>query len=348
MSAARLLTIFNLCHDMDMMAERVYTSLASIVDDVELSAFWNHMAEEEAGHVSFWESLMPLAKDGMIPEIFDKPLTVIADLEHNYDRARELESNVVPGITPKESFTIAFRLEYYLLHPVFEAFFAYARELRPVAKTMGPDESYEKHIDNLITALGRFCGDVPEMELLGDTLRTLWWENRRLATTINTDNLTGLMNRRGFFNAAKPFMDLARRDEKNIGIILADLDDFKGYNTTHGHAAGDELLKSIGLALRQVVRSSDLVARFSGEEFIILFYALEAGNLEDMGRKMRKTISACSYDGGSCTASVGAASLKSIAPGGKPCCVNLEEVLSQATRNLEEAKNKGRDQVVTS
>jgi len=267
-------------------------------------------------------------------------------LEHNFERAQILEKTLEPGVSAKDSFVIAFRLEYYLLHPVFEAFFSYVRELRPIAEVMHSDESYASHINDLISALGRFCGEVPEMELLSDTLKTLWWENRRLAKTINADSLTGLMNRRGFFSAAEPFMDLARRDDKNIGLILADMDDYKGYNAVRGHDAGDSLLKNIGLALRQVVRSSDLVARFGGEEFVVLFYALEEGSLGDVAEKIRKTINACSHDGAGCTASVGAASLESNGPGGGLCCVNLEEVLSQATRNLEEAKKRGRDQVI--
>lgn len=348
MGIERLLQIFNLCKDMDTMAARVYSKLATLVENPELADYWRMMASEEAEHTAFWKRLLPLAEQGMIPEVFDEPDKVIADLEHNIDRAKSLEANLVPGISPKDAFVIAFRLEYYLLHPVFEAFFNYARELRAIAEVMKPEDTYDEHIDNLIDALGYFCGDVPEMELLSDTLKSLWQENRGLTKTINVDSLTGLLNRRGFFSAAKPFLDLARRDEKNIGLILADMDDFKGYNAMQGHEAGDNLLKHIGLALRQVVRSSDLVARFGGEEFLIMFYGLEQEKLGDLAEKIRKTINACSHNGSRCTASVGAASLESKSPSGATCCVNLEEVLSQATRNLEEAKKGGRDQVFVS
>lgn len=348
MGSQKLLDICQLCKAMDSMASRVYRDLQLTVGDSALSAFWRDMAADEARHLIFWNALIPLVEQGMIPEIFDEPEKILVDLKHNFDRAKELEVSIESGVSAKETFTIAFRLEYYLLHPVFEAFFSYARELRPIAESMGDEGDYEAHINKLITSLIRFCGSVPEMELLGDILRTLWEENRRLATTINTDPLTGLMNRRGFFNAAKPLLDLARRDEKNIGLILADLDDFKKYNAMHGHDAGDELLKSIGSALRQVVRSSDLVARFSGEEFMVLFYALEQGNLEEMAQKMAKTIKACSHNGQGMTASVGAASFDSSGPDGKECCVNLEEVLSQATCNLVKAKSSGANQIVTS
>lgn len=348
MSSDRLLKILHLCQAMDVMSARVYTRLSSLVDDAELAEYWLSMANEEAEHMAFWEQLIPLAEKGMIPEIFDEPSKVIGDLEHNMERAQELEKKLAPGVSAKDAFIIAFRLEYYLLHPVFEAFFSYARELRPIAEIMRDGSSYDAHIGGLINALGRFCGEVPEMELLSDTIKTLWWDNRRMAKTINTDGLTGLLNRRGFFNSAKPFMDLARRDDRNIGLILADMDDFKGFNAARGHDAGDILLKNIGLALQQVVRSSDIVARFGGEEFIVLFYALEKDSLADVADKIRKTINSCSHNGSKCTASVGAASLESLAPGGGPCCVNLEEVLSQATKNLEEAKKLGRDQVVAS
>jgi len=333
---------------MDTMAARIYSTLSSFVVEPELSAYWGEMATQEVHHMIFWDKLIPLAEEGMIPEVFDEPAKVIEDLEHNFERAQSLEKTLAHGLSAKDSFTIALRLEYYLLHPVFESFFSYVRELRPIAEVMHSGETYASHINGLIAALGRFCGEVPEMELLGDTLKTLWMENRRLAKTINADALTGLMNRRGFFSAAEPFMDLARRDDKDIGLILADMDDYKGYNAVRGHDAGDSLLKNIGLALRQVVRSSDLVARFGGEEFVVLFYALEEGSLGDVAEKIRKTINACSHGGAGCTASVGAAALSSKGLGGGLCCINLEEVLSQATKNLEKAKKQGRDQVVTS
>lgn len=348
MSVGKLLKICNLCREMDRMAEQTYATLSTIVGNAELRDYWTGMADEEAGHVAFWEVLIPLAEQDMIPEIFDDPGKIIVDLEHNYERARGLVSLLEPGITDKDAFIIAFRLEYYLLHPVFEAFFSYVRELRPVADLVCSEVICDGHIEKLITAMGKFCGSDPAMELLGDLLRSLWEENRQLARAINVDSLTGLMNRRGFFNAARPFLDLARRDGKNIGLILADMDDFSGYNDRAGHEAGDALLKSIGLVLRQVVRSSDLVARFGGEEFVVLFYALSEGNLADVAEKMRRTINACSQGGYSCTASVGAASLESPGPEGAAQCANLEEVLSLATRNLEEAKKKGRNRVVVS
>jgi len=336
------------CLKVGQITCRVYGFFQASAQDDALQTFWGKMLEGEKQLVVFWESLLPLIQAGMIPDIFDDPERIQQELTRHHERAMGFSSNLATEMAPKDMFILAFRLEYYLLYPVFEILFDFARELRLVSASGGNWGDPKSHVSDLFEGVTRFCGASPEMELLGETMKMLWMENRRLATTINTDPLTGLMNKRGFFNASKPLMDLALRDRKNIGLILADLDDFKKFNALYGQQAGDKLLKSIGSALRQVVRSSDLVTRFGGEEFMILFYAIEHCHLDDMAAKIAKTIQACSSDGQGCTASVGAATLMSGKAEVGTCCVNLEEVLSVAAKNLEKAKETGEGGVVVS
>ena len=93
------------------------------------------------------------------------------------------------------------------------------------------------------------------------------------------DSLTGLANRGVFEDELAREWDACRRHNVPLTVILADLDHFKAINDTHGHAAGDEVLRQAAKMLAQSSRSSDLVARYGGEEFVVVApdCPLEAG-----------------------------------------------------------------------
>ncbi len=84
------------------------------------------------------------------------------------------------------------------------------------------------------------------------------------------DELTGLYNRRQFLHAAEAELERARRGESCFAIALADIDHFKHYNDRFGHVAGDDLLRHFARVLTKSLRRMDTVARFGGEEFIML------------------------------------------------------------------------------
>ena len=84
------------------------------------------------------------------------------------------------------------------------------------------------------------------------------------------DDLTGLLNRRGFYSLASKHLKLAQREDWDLALIFADLDDLKLINDQFGHAAGDQALIAIANILRKTFRTSDLIARLGGDEFVIL------------------------------------------------------------------------------
>ncbi len=99
-------------------------------------------------------------------------------------------------------------------------------------------------------------------------------------TLAHHDALTGLMNRRHFSNEAEKLLVLSHRSRLMSALIYLDLDGFKAVNDTHGHAAGDLLLRAVAARLRAHARQSDLLARFGGDEFVIfLFNSSEAQSL---------------------------------------------------------------------
>ena len=94
------------------------------------------------------------------------------------------------------------------------------------------------------------------------------YERTRELTT--RDDLTGLFNRRHFFDHLEKEVQRARRYQRVFSLLMLDLDDFKHYNDTHGHLKGDEALKEVARLLQAATRRADLVARFGGEEFVVL------------------------------------------------------------------------------
>jgi diguanylate cyclase (GGDEF)-like protein len=103
---------------------------------------------------------------------------------------------------------------------------------------------------------------------------------RQLENLALTDELTGLLNRRGFTLSLQRELAIARRDKNATGVlVMIDLDGFKSINDLWGHGAGDDYLQGVAHALLTEVRANDIVARIGGDEFAILFTHMD----EDIG-----------------------------------------------------------------
>jgi diguanylate cyclase (GGDEF)-like protein len=95
-------------------------------------------------------------------------------------------------------------------------------------------------------------------------------EHAELALAARTDGLTGCLNHAAMQDTLRRELERCRRAGNRLSLVIVDLDDFKQVNEAHGHLAGDEVLKRVGGALRQTVRAYDVVARYGGDEFVIL------------------------------------------------------------------------------
>jgi len=108
---------------------------------------------------------------------------------------------------------------------------------------------------------------------LREAQRTIREQQERidhLQTLTQTDELTGLLNRRGFLEAFGRELAAVRRGAEAGVLVLVDLDGFKGINDRLGHLAGDHYLRQVARALRSQVRAHDIVARLGGDEFVVL------------------------------------------------------------------------------
>lgn len=106
-----------------------------------------------------------------------------------------------------------------------------------------------------------------------------------------TDFLTGLRNRRYFYRRLAEAIERYQKYGEPFGVAVLDVDELKEINDKHGHLRGDETLKEIAQALRRAVRASDCVARFGGDEFVILFAG--APNEEGLLDRLQREIESC-------------------------------------------------------
>lgn len=113
----------------------------------------------------------------------------------------------------------------------------------------------------------------------------------RLATEATTDSLTQLLNRNGLEQAVETAWDFCKRDKKNVGVILADIDYFKSYNDTLGHLEGDNILKQVADSIKNCFRrQTDIISRIGGDEFLIFLPDLKDDYMLEMAQSLASSI----------------------------------------------------------
>lgn len=158
-----------------------------------------------------------------------------------------------------------------------------------------------------------------------------------------TDELTGVLNRRGFSIIADRLFGQAVRYERAMSILMVDCDNLKTVNDAHGHKAGDNLLQAMVKSIQGQLRYTDVLARHGGDEFILLLPETPAAGALDVAERIRKAVEATLLhaDGVAVrtTVSIGCASFPD---DGR----TLDALLAGADRHMYQAKTGGRNQVV--
>jgi diguanylate cyclase (GGDEF)-like protein len=164
---------------------------------------------------------------------------------------------------------------------------------------------------------------------------------QRIAALATTDVLTSLPNRRGFDLLAAQALQEAIRDKSPLSAMLLDLDHFKQLNDTHGHLAGDHVLRGFAQSLQSNLRQSDIICRWGGEEFILLLKDTGSSTARQLGEKIRQQTEeqVFPFNGVNLrvTTSIGITELHGDD--------SLDRLIARADRALYRAKQSGRNRV---
>jgi len=183
--------------------------------------------------------------------------------------------------------------------------------------------------------------DINERKLLEDKLSAL----------AMTDGLTGIANRRAFDEALEREWKRTLRDGSQISLLLLDIDRFKAFNDHYGHQVGDDCLRSVAAAITGAVRSTDLAARYGGEEIAVILPNTDMDAAAAVAEKVRAAIESLGLThkgnpegGGHITVSIGAATALARIGG----TIRMpESLLLSADNALYKAKHEGRNRVAT-
>ncbi len=180
-----------------------------------------------------------------------------------------------------------------------------------------------------------------------ETARELKAARERMAQLSITDPLTETYNYRYFMECLELELKRARRYEYPISLMMLDIDNFKIYNDTNGHMAGDEVLKRIAHAIKDEVRQTDIVARYGGDEFTVILIKTSQEEACQIAERVRETVEnlgVCSKKTrpeDRLSVSVGVSTLHSQS-------LSPEGLVKTADDALYEAKRAGRNRMVIS
>jgi diguanylate cyclase (GGDEF)-like protein/PAS domain S-box-containing protein len=158
------------------------------------------------------------------------------------------------------------------------------------------------------------------------------------------DHLTGLSNRRAFFEAASLELVRRQRAPRPVSLIMLDADHFKAINDEHGHPAGDAVLRQLAASIKSVCRQVDVLARVGGEEFAAILPSVNLADAMAVAERLRAHVQMAStlYEGRtiSCTVSIGVATMDDTLAG-------VDDLIKRADQALYAAKRLGRNHVAS-
>ncbi|BHH83228.1 sensor domain-containing diguanylate cyclase [Desulforhopalus sp. 52FAK] len=172
-------------------------------------------------------------------------------------------------------------------------------------------------------------------------------KNTILDNLANLDGLTGAYNHRFFQNSLDQEISRCMRNSSTISILLLDIDHFKNFNDTYGHQVGDFVLTEFATILKDNVRKYDVVARYGGEEFVVILPETDLEEAMKVAEKLRAAIESADFDDNRETYSVTASFGVSSAKPATEDEFKKDILISQADQALYEAKEKGRNRVMS-
>jgi diguanylate cyclase (GGDEF)-like protein len=329
--------ILELCIELDRAAIDTYGRLTASCADPAIRTVFEQMGQEEVTHVEWWSDLLTAWEAGLIPPVSDEE-ELRTHLKQLAEDVRAATPADCSDLSVDEMLAIAAHLEFYMLDPAFAELVDLVRPSRQVDAR----DAYSRHIMRLVGAIEDQHNPAALSHFLARALSRTLRDQQRLSRLATQDPLTGLYNRRGFYGYVQQWCSWAARYGHPISVCVIDVDRFKSINDSFGHPAGDAALQSVAGALRDAVRTSDLVGRYGGDEFAVLAPETDRDELAQLMERVlvaiRETQTGLSGDHANMTVSIGGAYVD----GG--VAVKPEQLLAAADQGLYEAKRAGRDQ----
>lgn len=194
----------------------------------------------------------------------------------------------------------------------------------------GQYETFPRRQIRFLKIISRHIGlIISNMDYIGD-----------LKTWSKYDGLTGLLNRRTFENIYDELYSVYRFSQKNFSVLMVDIDDFKSTNDIYGHQVGDKVLKRVAKSIKDNVRERDIVARYGGEEIIIILKDIGKEEAKTIANRIRSSVERLSVNGVKVTVSIGISTFGIDS-------YNKNNLIYIADQCLYEAKSIGKNQVVS-
>lgn len=165
-------------------------------------------------------------------------------------------------------------------------------------------------------------------------------KNKQLADMVKRDGMTNLYNHKASFEKLKNEMDHCNRTNAPLSIILFDIDDFKQVNDTYGHLTGDIVLKELSHMMKSMTRSTDVVGRYGGEEFLLILPGTNLEGAKILTQKIQSELNSTSFEKDiSITVSGGISQYSN---------ESVDELMSITDKKLYKAKRSGKNRFIHS
>jgi diguanylate cyclase (GGDEF)-like protein/PAS domain S-box-containing protein len=298
-------------YSIDLLKElqvEIQTKLVKLSKAIEVSGD-SVLITDINGNIQYANPAFEKETGYMLDEVLDKPSSILKSGSHDDAFYKKLWDTILSG-------------------KVFREYFINKKkngELYNEYKAVAPIMDANGRILNFVST-GK---DVTERMLL----------EKKLEKLASTDRLTNIANRSRFDEMMKVFVDRTKRYEVNLSLILFDIDDFKKVNDNFGHLTGDEVLRKIANIAKENIRQSDFLARWGGEEFMIIQPDIPSKEAIILAERLRLTIETSNFPRSQkITASFGVTTfLKND---------SIDSFLSRVDKALYSAKTTGKNKIV--
>lgn len=329
-----VLEVIDLCAALEGQALEIYENLERCAEGEQQRVLWAALAVDEREYQAYWLRLKDLCAAGGVPEMFDEPRRYVEELRALQPRLEHLAGVAHEECRVPRVFIHALKLEFLLLHPAIVTLFHYLPE-RP--GEVSPSRTYRLHLGKLLSALMDYGQLPPELDLLGEAIGQLWKKTEESAAKTVTDQITGVLNRRGLYTAMKPLAFLARREKQAAGVMLLEISNLRQINHRFSHRVGDETLASAAAAISSRLRSSDVLGRFGGDDFLAFLTCFDPPQFGRIGVEVAERVAALEVGGARPALVVGGAWTMI----GGDVKADLDALIRAADRTLAQAREGG-------